>query len=334
MLDNVNWIRGIAAAMIVFIHMADDFDYQLNDSQRLLLDLLVKSSTCIFVAISGFFFQLNSGKYRYGSYLAKKLNNVIIPYVLISLPAVALFLLKLKTEHVWIDIQTFYTWPMLAQFVFLLATGAHLGPLWFIPALALIYLCAPLLYWLSRRRGFPLIALLGIYLFVATDRPENNANPVMAAVHFIPIYLLGMLFCQYRTAIQQRTRLYAWIFALLLLALSLMAAYDKSYFGLQKFCVFALLYLVLLRQQEWFYRNPWLADTLSLVGVYSFTLYFLHGYFAGRYRMFGEYLQPDTFPLYLLQRLLLTLATIAICIGITYCVKRVAKQHSRLLIGS
>lgn len=334
MLDNVNWIRGIAAVMIVFIHMAGDFDYRLSDSQSLLLDLLVKDSTCIFVAISGFFFQLNSGKYRYGSYLAKKLNNVIIPYALISLPAIALFLLQLKTEHVWIDLQAFYAWPMLAQLVFLLATGAHLGPLWFIPALALIYLCAPVLHWLSRWRGFPLIAALGICLFVATDRPEHNANPVMAAMHFIPIYLLGMLFCQYRAAIQQHAGLYAWIFAALLLALSLMAAYDKSYFGLQKAGLFALLYVLLLSQQARLNRHAWLTGTLTLVGVYSFTLYFLHGYFAGRYRMFGEYLQPDSFPLYLLQRLLLTLLTLAICIGITVCVKHFAKQHSRLLIGS
>ena len=81
-------------------------------------------------------------------------------------------------------------------------------------------------------------------------------------------------------------------------------------------------------------RHPWLAGSLSLVGIYSFTLYFLHGYFAGLYRMFSDYLQPPDFAVYLLLRLLLTLVTIAICIGITYCVKRVAKQHSRLLIGS
>ena len=334
MLDNLNWIRGIAATMIVFIHMADGLEYPLNDAQILLIETLVKGSTCIFVAISGFFFQLNSGKYRYRSYLAKKLNNVIIPYVLISLPAIAIYLLKLKTEHVWLDLDAFYTWPLVFQILFMLATGAHLGPLWFIPALALIYLSAPLLYGLSRQRWFALAALLGIVLFIATDRPEHNANPLLAAIHFVPIYLLGMLFCQYRTALQSRLRLASGCFALLLVVLTVVCAYDKSYYGLQKFCLFALLYLVLLHQQERISRYPWLAGSLSLVGIYSFTLYFLHGYFAGLYRMFSDYLQPPDFAVYLLLRLLLTLVTIAICIGITYCVKRVAKQHSRLLIGS
>lgn len=334
MLDNINWIRGIAAALIVFIHMADGIDYPLDDNELLLIETLVKGATCIFVTISGFFFQLNIGKYRYGNYLAKKLNNVIIPYVLISLPAIAIYLLKLKTEHVWIDMEVFYSWPLVGQFLFLLATGAHLGPLWFIPALALIYLCAPLLYWLSRQRWFPLVAVLGIFLFVATDRPEHNSNPLMAAIHFIPIYLLGMLFCQYRQVIQNHTQLYTGVFTLLLLGLSIIAAYDKTYYGLQKVSLFALLYILLLKHQSWLYRRAWLSNTLALMGVYSFTLYFLHGYFAGLFRMFNGHLHPDNFALYLLLRLLLTVLTIGICIGITFCVKRLTKHHSRLLIGS
>ena len=334
MLDNVNWIRGIAATMIVFIHMADGLEYSLNNSQHLLIGVLVKGSTYIFVVISGFFFQLNIGKYRYSSYLAKKINNVIIPYILISIPAIAIYLLKLKPEHIWMDMDVFYSWPIVAQLLFLLATGAHLGPLWFIPVLALIYLCAPLLHWISTLRWFPLITALGVYLFLATYRPDYNSSPIMAAIHFIPIYLLGMLFCQYRKAIQHHAHHCTWVFGLLLLTLTVISIYDKSYFGLQKASLFALLYILLLRHQVWIDRHAWLASTLSLVGIYSFTLYFLHGYFAGLYRMFSDYLQPPDFAVYLLLRLLLTLATIAICIGITYCVKRVAKQHSRLLIGS
>lgn len=334
MLDNINWIRGIAACLIVFIHMADGLEYPLDDNELLLIEMLVKGATCIFVAISGFFFQLNIGKYRYRNYLSKKLNNVIIPYVLISLPAIAIYLLKLKTEHVWIDMDVFYSWPLAGQFLFLLITGAHLGPLWFIPALALIYLCAPLLHWLSRQPWFPLVAVLGLYLFIITDRPEHNSNPAMAAIHFIPIYLLGMLFCQYRQAIQNHVQLSTAVFALLLLALSVISAYDKSYFGLQKVSLFGFLYILLLQHQAWLYRHTWLTSTLALMGVYSFTLYFLHGYFAGLYRMFSEHLRPDDFATYLLLRLLLTVLTIGICIGITFCVKRLTKHHSRLLIGS
>lgn len=332
MLDHVNWIRGLAATLIVFIHMADGLDFELDAQQVTLINLLAKSSTSIFVAISGFFFELNLGKYRYAPYLRTKFNNVIIPYVLISLPAIAIYLLKLKTEHIWLDMDAFYALPVVAQFFFMLGTGAHLGPLWFIPALALIYLCAPMLAYFSRLRMFPLIGLLGIGLFIVTERPEGNSNPFWAAVHFIPIYLLGMLFCQYRMTLQRPAYLY--LFGPLLIALSLIAIYDKSFYGLQKTSLFCFLYVLLLTYQGWIKQQAWLANTLSLVGLYSFTVYFLHGYFAALLRLLDDHLHPEHFSTYLLLRSGMTLVTIALCIGITYCVKRITRQYSRVLIGS
>lgn len=333
MLSHVNWIRGIAALMIVFIHMADGMLYDLNSAENLAINLLAKSATCVFVAISGFFFQLNLPKYSYLDYLSKKLTNVIIPYVLISIPAILIYVLKFKTEHVWIDMEAFYAMPVILQFLFMLVTGAQLGPLWFIPALALIYLIAPLLKLLSEQRIFPLIAAAGILLFLDTSRPENNSNPIYAAIHFVPIYLLGMLFCQHRVKFGKRA--YIYIFGAAVIGLSVLASYEKMFFGLQKTALFFFLYsLLLVHQQRIITDLPRLAKTLSLIGLCSFSIYFLHGYFAGFYRALSDHITPDHFETYMLLRVALTTITILACIAITLLIKRMAKQRSRLLIGS
>lgn len=333
MLSHVNWIRGIAALLIVFIHMADGLLYELDNAESLAIDMLAKGATCIFVAISGFFFQLNLPKYSYGDYLSKKINNVIIPYILISIPAILIYVLKFKTEHVWIDMDAFYAMPVVEQFLFMLATGAQLGPLWFIPALALIYLIAPLLKILSEQRTFPLVAAAGILLFLATSRPDNNSNPLYAAIHFVPIYVLGMLFCQHRKALGSRASLY--VFGAAVLVLSVVAGYERIFFGLQKTALFFFLYALLLIYQEHITHHlPWLAKTLTLIGLCSFSIYFLHGYFAGLYRAINDHIQPEHFITYLLVRLLLTSITVGVCVGITLLIKKVAKRRSRLLIGS
>ncbi|WP_407309891.1 acyltransferase family protein [Pseudomonas sp. nanlin1] len=333
MLTHINWIRGIAIVLIVFIHMADGLVYNLGPVETIAISLLTKEATCIFVVVSGFFFQLNIDKYSYQVYLTKKINNVIIPYILISIPAILIYVLEFKTEHKWVDMPAFYSKPVIDQVLFMLGTGAHLGPLWFIPALALLYLVAPLLKALSKTPVFPLLVGMGAVFFALTERPENDSNPLLAAVHFLPIYLLGMLFCQHRQRLQAPR--FIPVFAALFLILSVMSCYDMNLIGLQKAALCFLLYGTLLAYREYIERRHGrIAEWLSLIGTYSFSIYFIHGYFAGAFRIISDYLTFDQFFSYLGARILLTVVTVLACIAITQCVKNVAKRNSRILIGS
>jgi surface polysaccharide O-acyltransferase-like enzyme len=333
MLTHINWIRGIAISLIVFIHMADGVIYDLSPLETLVINLFSKEATCIFVVVSGFFFQFNIDKYSYQEYLWKKINNVIIPYVLISIPAILIYVLQFKTEHKWVDMTAFYSKPMIEQVLFMLGTGAHLGPLWFIPALAMLYLIAPVLKALSKTRLFPLLVGLGALFFALTERPVNDSNPLLAAAHFLPIYLLGMLFCQHRQRLEAPR--FIPVFALLFVGLSVLSCYDMNLIGLQKACLCFLMFGGLLACRERIERqHARMAECLGLIGTYSFSIYFIHGYFAGAFRIFSDYLTFDQFISYLGARIALTVLTVMACIVITQCVKNVAKRNSRTLIGS
>lgn len=332
MLIQLNWIRGLAAVLIVFHHMTVG-SYQTTEHQQIALNLLSLETTCIFVALSGFFFRYNLGKYSYQVYLGKKLQNVILPYLLISIPAVLLYVSGLKQEHEWIDMNAFHDWPPFAQTALLLATGAHLGPLWFIPALTLIFLLAPALEWIVKRGLLPAATMVGLLYFLVSDRPINDADPLLAALHFLPIYLCGMLACEQRERLQRPQARY-WLLAALLL-LSGAAVLDSAFYGLQKLALCLLLFAVFSQKiKAPGYAESRLTKGMALLGAYSFAIYFLHGYLAGAYRVLGRLLGEQNFAQYLGTRLCLTLITLLCCIAAVWVVKQVTRQRSRVLIGA
>ncbi|TBW08921.1 acyltransferase [Azotobacter chroococcum] len=332
MLNNMNWIRGIATILIVLGHVRDGVSYTPTSSQDIYMQMALLEASCIFIAISGFFFQLNMEKYTMSVYFSKKINNVIIPYLVISLPAILIYVLKIKTEHSWMDMDVFYDSPVPLQILTMIFTGAHLGPLWFIPALFFIYLAAPLLKELSRSHYFPAIAISSIAVFFITSRPENNSNPILAAIHFMPMYLAGMYFCKVRDKIKSTTGFY--LFTTTTIILSITSSHFTSLFGIQKLSLFFALYYFFLAHENIIHKNKHIPRALGTVGMYSFSIYFLHGYFVGAYRILSEHITPDQFINYLLILSLLTTATILPCIGIVSFAKKMIGNKSRLIFGT
>lgn len=95
--------------------------------------------TAIFLLISGFLFQFLLPKYEFSSFMKKKITNVILPYIIVSIPAILIYLLGYKTVHNWIDISELLSNSKLYAIFYFYLTGGHLGPLWFIPVLTLIF---------------------------------------------------------------------------------------------------------------------------------------------------------------------------------------------------
>ncbi|EPG2343022.1 TPA: acyltransferase family protein, partial [Klebsiella pneumoniae] len=101
-LNYIHSIRGIAAFFIVLIHcnifmskegMLNAFFYH-----------FLTEWTAIFLLISGFLFQFLLPKYEFSSFMKKKITNVILPYIIVSIPAILIYLLGYKTVHNWIDV--------------------------------------------------------------------------------------------------------------------------------------------------------------------------------------------------------------------------------------
>jgi surface polysaccharide O-acyltransferase-like enzyme len=190
-LDYIHGFRGLAILFIVAGHVASVFSWE--ESPRLggLLKSFLQNGSVYFVFIAGYLFQHLSVRYRYWPYLKGKFKNVISPYLVMSAPAVILFTFFV---HRWNVSPSFYEKPALLRIAMFYLTGAHLTTYWFIPMIAIYYLASPvLLYWDRHAKAYFLLpALLAASFYV----PRGPL--VQGFIHFLPVYLLGMLCSHYR----------------------------------------------------------------------------------------------------------------------------------------
>src|SRR5687768_12190341 len=84
-------LRGIAISLIVGAHCLPFLDWNEHPLVFRLIDTLCNESSVMFFFVAGFLFHHLSGRFKYDSYLKNKFFNVLIPYFLISLPAIILF---------------------------------------------------------------------------------------------------------------------------------------------------------------------------------------------------------------------------------------------------
>ena len=88
MLNYINVFRGFAILAIVAIHTLL-FSHNTSFQSAISAELL-GSGSVFFVFISGFLFQHLAYKFEYQTYLSKKWNNVICPYLITSILSVLL----------------------------------------------------------------------------------------------------------------------------------------------------------------------------------------------------------------------------------------------------
>ena len=116
----------------------------------------------------GFLFQHLSHKYDMLNYWKKKFQTIILPYFVISIPAI---LLRLHNNYVPFTVSEsahFEDWNVVLKIVYFYATGAHLLPFWYIPMIILFYCISSLLVILDKNGKFLLAAaslLTGFLVF-------------------------------------------------------------------------------------------------------------------------------------------------------------------------
>jgi len=148
-LNYVNNLRALAILLIVFGHSLIVIQTE-NDTIEKLLGLL-GSGTVYFVVLAGFLFARINLELDYFRYLHNKIFSIVLPYLVISVPGVLILILGLKSSHHWIDLTWFHgELNLIEQLGLLLSTGAHVGSLWFVPMILLLFLAAPLFHQLSH----------------------------------------------------------------------------------------------------------------------------------------------------------------------------------------
>jgi len=322
---DIHRLRGLALVLILVIHAVRLFDHSVRYPIFLPMSMLGGNATVLFLFISGYLFRHLSDRFRPRAYLVRKLRYVMAPYLLWSLPAVALALAGLAEAPRMV----FADYPAPVQALLLLVTGQHLLPFWFLPTLFLFYLCGPLFIRLDRDgRVYWLLPLLVVLSVVV---PRDMAFPPQSFVHLFSVYLAGMYCSRYRVRVLDFVGRYGWLIASLVLGL---VAWEYAILDvwrhnplnfLHKLLLCPLLLWVLDRVPVWGGR---LLDYLA--GI-SFGLFFVHYYWI---RGFQLVLGRDGLPLpdvplaalYVTALLLVSVATVE-------AVRRLSGRYSRMVVG-
>jgi surface polysaccharide O-acyltransferase-like enzyme len=334
-LNYMNNFRGVAIVFIVAGHCLHKLNtvFSWRDAKLFYstLSVIVSNGTVLFVFIAGFLFQHLSHKYEFGKYLKGKWQTVVLPYLVISTPMIALRVLGLVPLE-----SPFPEQPPAVQVVLYYLTGAHMLPLWFIPMITLFYIAAPLLVRLDRDAR--IYYLLPLFVVVSSFVPRYDAaNIPLAFVHFFPVYVLGMFCSRYRAPVLAWTERYAVLLAALFLILVAVDVYlcyvdprfvtYVSYLNLWSKMLLAVLLMLLLYRQD-----QRLGKRFDFLAGVSFGLYFAHQYVID---VLGRFVptDPGGLPARVAIYLAFTTAVTLVSVALLMLVKRMFGGRSRMLVG-
>lgn len=320
-------LRSAAILIVLATHCVDPFP--LGDPVRSpLMALLTRHINIVFIFVSGFLFQYLSSRFAYGSYLKTKLRNVILPYAIVSMPAILIYAAKLKPLDKFAGIVTADQPVQLTALMLL--TGTALAPFWFIPMMAIFYLLSPVLMRIDASRYGYWILVPWLVIAVLVGRAVGDANPLQNALFFGPVYVLGMCVSRFRERlIPLLERFWPLLIATILLPAPIAMAsplWDPMML-LTKILTCLGLVGLLARTAN---RFPPAVDYL---GNISFGIYFVHYYLIAAITMLasrGKLPFLHGFPAFFA----LLLAVTVVSALIVAIIKRVFGRYSRQIVGT
>ena len=329
---HVNNFRGAAILLIVLTHCLSIYEVQPEAFRY--LDSAIGNDTFYFVAIAGYLFSFTTNDFHYGRFMLGKFKAIVLPYLVLSIPAIAIYCLGIKTDHVWMDMDWFASLNPVLQVGFLYATGAHLGPLWFIPMILTLFALSPLLVPLKNRIALlTAVFLLSVVAGVIVGRPESGRFPEIESVYFLPAFLLGMLLAARPALYRTHAGGAAFIAVVLFVfSASLPMLSDASHAFKMRLhllielvmsvCLFSLFHAFMNHRTRW----------LDLFARISFFVFFVHGYFVAAFRVVDSRFLDDvpawaSLPLYFAATVLLSVASFVV-------LKILLRDRSRTLIAA
>lgn len=343
-LNYIHLFRGFAILIIVGIHCRISFRWPEQSLFKDVFITLLDNGTVLFVFIAGFLFQYLQHKFDYLPYLKRKAKYVILPYIIVSIPAIILDLYSPSTPT-WMP-EYVANQHDIIQGLYMLITGKHLGPFWFIPMITLFYLISPLLIKIDSAAFykwiFPFIFLAGLF----TYRFGYFSNTLDSFLHYLPVYIFGMWAAHYRGQLINLKTYWAFILSAIYCTIAVLEITDIIYipklssfeeaatapyffFNFSKLKV-SILCIILLRG---FYVLNRDVITLKLLGDYSFGIYFVHLYVITAAEILMSKIYPD-FILGPITFILYTVLVTTLSVLVVLMIKKLFPKHSRLLIGS
>lgn len=330
-LGHLHAFRALAICFIVAGHALDAFDWQGSMDARMTLRAFIGNGSTLFVFIAGYLFQHLVDRYRTLDYWKSKCRNVLLPYLLMSVPALAVVTTGLIVR--WDTPVDFQSWPVWERVGWLVVTGRHLSPMWFIPMIFLFYCAAPVLVWIDRHPRtywlWPLMMLLTMFV--------GRGYAPQSFAHFLSFYVAGMACCHHRAWLDCWLRRPAVWLAFLAFALvmggvqlsgTVPALHPYASNAWQKLTL-CLALLGALPAASWLTHSPLVGEVADL----SFGIFFLHSYVITGFKMAHDRWIGGLPAGNVLGWLVLGVAVLASCMLVLRGVKRFAGVRSRWLVG-
>lgn len=336
--NHIHIFRGVAIMLIVCAHTVPSLDWTANPLTGRIVDGIANESSIFFFFIAGYLFQHLSARFRFRSYLNQKLKTVLLPYLILSVPALVIFTVFVQRESMW---PWFYQIPVWEQVTLFLLTGKHLAPLWFVPTITLFYFAAPLLLWIDRkvpRLYWLIVPLLALAIYLGRNGPHG---PIDKAIYLLPVYMLGMAFSHFQAQAEVLVAR-AWIPLLLVTLLGLAGhvlewPVPPYYLMVMKTPMALLMTVALLK---W---HPLFGKRLDYIAHVSFGIFFIHAYFISALKVATVYLLhgrlyagdgaadlPGTLPVFLAY----ALSVLLISVIVIRLAQKVFGKNSRMVIGA
>jgi len=346
-LPYINHLRGVAILFIVGIHCRTSFQWGQNYNQDKFWFSLLVYGTIVFVFISGFLFQhVHKERFHFRSYITKKIKYVVLPYLIVSIPAI-INKLHFDSPEPW-QSGIYNELPILGKVIYMIGTGKHLGPFWFIPMITIVYIISPILIYLDKIKYFytyviPVIIIGGLFL----NDFLHNTVVLNYFLYFIPIYLLGMWSSKNEEVIINQSLLklspllvgYLLIFSMEFFDI---LAIGKSYgfaedtrqnLYLLNLGKLKMVFVCFILMNILYHFNFFKFRVLQILATYSFGIFFLHLYVMRGLEVIVRN-QITNFNFNSLTFLIFVTVVTSFCVLIIHITKILIGNKSRYLLGS
>lgn len=275
---SINWLRGVAIVFVVLSHINYSKYIDSNAVANFFSD-----GTLLFIFISGFLFFHLIERYEYSSYMKKKLDYVILPYLFVSIPVCLLSIFYYSTGRVWFNEAPHFQNAFYLYAYQISTGGTLLEPLWFVPMICLFFVFSPFLYKIMKSQYFGFAVILGMAFTMTSNRPDE-VSPFLSMVHWFGMYLFGGYCCKhYGLLVKNKYN----VLLISLIGLGMFHLFDgqtgfinsKHVHKLFMTFMFISLFSILETKVE-------KITVLDILAKYSFGIFFIHGYVNAVYNLF------------------------------------------------
>ncbi|PHV29704.1 hypothetical protein CSQ93_00760 [Janthinobacterium sp. BJB426] len=324
--------RGIA---IIFVMLSHIRSFQEIEQIGGYLYYIVGDATAWFVFISGYlFYYLEVNKFEYRAYISKKARYVIMPYLILSFPAILFLVMTYQYRLYGLTPLTFILWSLTSG-------GIAVGPMWFIPMITIFFLFTPIFIILSKSKLLCTLTAISLAFSIFSARPVYNTNAILSFLHFFGFYLLGILAAKNSIFLEElRTTTKITIifisfsffvfFCFLFPGLESMPNGFLSGLGMLNYILAGKLFLLIaiffLFEQFFEHENK----TLGFFAKISFGLFFIHGFMEVIFNKMWKNINYFNSIIKLVAEIIIV---IFVSVAIVFLAKRILKKWSRYVIG-